>query len=105
MKLQKTLLTCLLLFSFGLITTKADPGKSVSVYQKKPNDTEAIFFTAENFDIKADGKMDVSDALQAAINKLKTEKSFGILFIPEGKYRITKTIYVPAAIRLIGYGI
>src|SRR5512133_2689929 len=105
MKLQKTMLTWLLLFSIGLFSTKADPGKSTSVYQKKPNDPEAVFFTPEKFNIKADGKMDVSDALQAAINQVKTEKSLGILFIPEGKYRITRTIYVPGAIRLIGYGI
>jgi hypothetical protein len=105
MKFPKTLLTWLLIFSIGLLAAKTDPVKSVSVYQKKPNDTEAFFFTPENFNIKADGKMDVSDALQAAINKVKTEKSFGILFIPEGKYRITKTIYVPGAIRLIGYGV
>jgi len=105
MKSHKALLTWFLLFSAGFLLAKADPGKSVSVYQKKPNDIEAFYFTPENFNIKADGKMDVSDALQAAINKVKTEKSFGILFIPEGKYRITKTIYVPGAIRLIGYGV
>jgi hypothetical protein len=75
-----------------------------SVYSQKPVDTEAFYFTSENFNIKADGKMDVSDELQAAINRLKTEKAFGILFIPEGKYLISKTIHVPAAIRLIGYG-
>ena len=48
--------------------------------------------------------MDVSDALQAAINQVKKERNFGILFIPEGKYKISKTIYIPGAIRLIGYG-
>jgi len=105
MKLLKTLFTCLLLFSVGLLSTKADTGKSVSVYNKKPNDTEAIFFTPEKFNFKADGKMDVSDALQKAINQVKTEKSFGILFIPEGKYLISKTIYIPGSIRVIGYGI
>ena len=52
--------------------------------------TEATFFTSENFNIKADGRMDVSDALQTAINQVKTEKSFGILFIPEGKYQNTQ---------------
>lgn len=94
-----------MLFSFGLHSTKAETGKSISVYQKKPNDPEAVFFTSGVFNITTDGKMDVSDALQSAINQLKTEKNFGIIFIPEGKYRITKTIYVPGAIRLIGYGI
>jgi sugar lactone lactonase YvrE len=77
---------------------------SQSVYESKPNDSEAFYFTPENFNIKADGKADVSDSLQSAINKLKREKNFGILFIPEGKYRISKTIYIPEAIRLIGYG-
>ena len=75
-----------------------------SVYTQKPADPEAFYFTPENYAIKADGKTDVSDELQAAINRLKTEKAFGILFIPEGKYLISKTIHVPAAIRLIGYG-
>ena len=75
-----------------------------SIYTQRPNDTEAFYFTPENYNIKADGKMDVSDALQEAINQVKREKNFGILFIPEGKYLISKTIYIPTAIRLIGYG-
>ena len=75
-----------------------------SIYQQRPNDPEAYYFTPENYGIKADGKMDVSDALQAAINQVKKEKNFGILFIPEGKYKISKTIYIPTAVRLIGYG-
>jgi hypothetical protein len=54
--------------------------------------------------VKADGRTDVTDALQTAINDLKRAKNFGILFIPEGKYKISKTVHVPAAIRLIGYG-
>jgi len=75
-----------------------------SVYELKPNDSEAFYFSPETFNIKADGKTDVSDSLQSAINRLKREKGFGILFIPEGKYLISKTIYIPKAIRLIGYG-
>jgi hypothetical protein len=69
-----------------------------------PDDPEALYFTSENFNIAPDGKHDVSEALQFAINKIKKEKNFGILFIPEGKYLISKTIYVPKAIRIIGYG-
>ncbi|MDR1644608.1 MAG: gluconolaconase [Tannerellaceae bacterium] len=75
-----------------------------SVYTQRPSDPEAYYFTPEKYNIRPDGKTDVSDALQAAINQVKTEKAFGILFIPEGKYRISKTIHVPSAIRLIGYG-
>ncbi|MCB8998670.1 MAG: SMP-30/gluconolactonase/LRE family protein [Bacteroidales bacterium] len=75
-----------------------------SFYDSKPNDPEAMYFTSSDFPIKADGKTDVSGALQQAINKIKSEKNFGILFIPEGKYLLSKTIYIPKAIRLIGYG-
>ena len=75
-----------------------------SVYTQKPNDPEAFFFTPENYNIKADGKTDVTDELQRAINQVKIEKNFGILFIPEGKYLISKTIHIPGAVRLIGYG-
>jgi hypothetical protein len=88
----------IILFSSPFVT------KAQSVYTHVPDDQEALFFTSELFNIKAEGKQDVSDALQLAINKLKKERNFGILFIPEGKYLISKTIYVPKAIRIIGYG-
>ncbi len=88
----------LILISFHLSAREG------SVYTERPDDPEAYYFTPENYDIRADGKTDVSDALQAAINQLKREKNFGILFIPEGKYLISRTIYIPNAIRLIGYG-
>lgn len=79
-------------------------GDSKSVYTQKPQDSHAVYFTPENFKIKNDGSADVGAALQGAINDLKRSDNFGIVFIPEGKYKITGTIYVPTAIRLIGYG-
>jgi hypothetical protein len=75
-----------------------------SIYKDRLNDPEAVYFTPGNFKITADGSTDVSDELQKAIDLIKNEKNFGILFIPEGKYRISKTIYIPKAVRLIGYG-
>lgn len=78
------------------------PGKSY--YTQKPDDPAAVYFTKDNFNITADGKTDVSVQLQTAINRLKTDRNFGILFIPEGSYSISRTIYIPASIRLIGYG-
>jgi hypothetical protein len=91
-----------LLCSFAFLRMQAV--QLESVYTQRPADDEAFYFTPENYPILADGKTDVSDALQAAINQVKRERNFGILFIPEGKYLISKTIYVPGAIRLIGYG-
>lgn len=75
-----------------------------SFYKQRPDDPEAVYFTPGDFNITADGKTDVSDALQEVINKLKLEQNFGIIFIPEGTYAISRTIYIPAAIRIIGYG-
>lgn len=75
-----------------------------SVYSCRPDDPGALYFTPEEFGFKADGKTDVSEALQEAIYRVKREKNFGILFIPEGKYRISRTIYIPKAVRVIGYG-
>ncbi|MDR1500315.1 MAG: gluconolaconase [Tannerellaceae bacterium] len=77
---------------------------SVSVYQDKIADSEAVYFTSDNFAITPDGKTDVSEALQQAINSVKEKYGFGIVFIPSGTYTISRTIYVPQAVRIIGYG-
>lgn len=77
---------------------------SNSIFKDRPDDPAATYFTPDKFPVTADGRTDVSDALQGAIRDIKTNHNFGILFIPEGKYLITKTIYIPTAIRLIGYG-
>lgn len=103
MKAIKTVFsTCLLLLA--ILPVNAQGSKSISVYQQKPGDRDAVYFAQDNFNITPDGKTDVSDALQQAINDLKTKNNFGIVFIPEGTYLISKTIYIPQAIRIIGYG-
>lgn len=76
-----------------------------SVFTDRPVDEAAVYFTPEHFDLKADGSMDVSQSLQEALNQAKQkENGCGILFVPEGVYTLTKTIYVPSGVRIIGYG-
>lgn len=84
--------------------SEAADSAGTSAYTTRPADTGAVDFVPEKFPVLARKGADVSDALQAAIDRLKSEKNFGIVFIPEGTYRISKTIYVPPAVRLIGYG-
>lgn len=72
-------LNTIILILLGMICTQLYAVQLNSIYPLKPNDSEAFYFTPENYPIKADGKMDVSDALQAAINQVKKEKNFGIL--------------------------
>ncbi len=97
------LITISLLFGLSALAAPANPPSPIppgrSVFPLRPDDPTAFYFAAP-----ADGKTDVSDALQQAIRTVKTQYNFGVVFIPEGKYLITKTIYVPTAIRLIGYG-
>lgn len=98
---------CLFLLLCGAVPYaygREDASAGRSIYTRPPTDTEAVYFTPENFGIKNDGSMDVSDALQAALNQVKQQYNFGIVFLPEGKYKISKTIYIPNAVRLIGYG-
>jgi hypothetical protein len=51
-----------------------------------------------------DGLSDDADALQAAINHVQETTGEGIVFLAEGRYHLSHTIYLWAGIRLIGYG-
>lgn len=104
MKYLKTIKHLLILCWIIGSTSAAWAAGSNSVYTQRPDDPEAFYFTPENYNFKADGKSDVTAALQEAINQVKREKNFGILFLPEGSYRISKTIQIPSSVRLIGYG-
>lgn len=84
----------------GGITAHANqPGQSV--FRLRPEDPHAVYFNAG---AAAGAHTDVSDALQSAIRDVKTRYNFGIVFLPEGQYHITKTIYIPTGVRVIGYG-
>ena len=96
------LIQCYFLFVLSLLPLSMQAAGE-SFFTQKPDDPEAVYFIPSNYGVRGKNA-DVSDALQKAINDLKTEKNFGIVFIPEGEYRISKTIYIPQAIRLIGYG-
>ena len=72
------------------------------IYTIRLNDPKAVYLDA--FGARGDGVADDSDAIQKAIDKVQETVSQGIVFVPEGRYRLTKTIYVWPSIRLIGYG-
>ena len=103
MKKFRFLIAAFLLLAAGSLSASAAES-SVSVYQERPSDKEAVFFDASEYGLKADGKSDVTEALQEAIFKVKKTQNFGILFLPEGTYRISGTIQVPSSVRVIGYG-
>ena len=54
--------------------------------------------------MRGDGVADDSAGLQQAIDKVASSTGAGVLFVPKGTYRLTKTVYVWPGVRLIGYG-
>ena len=76
------------------------PALAASYYPIRLDDPKAVYLTGA----RGDGVADDSDAIQNAIDKARESADCGIVFIPEGRYRLAKTIYVWASARLIGYG-
>ena len=72
---------------------------SISAYQSMPDDVRAIIVRA-----KGDGVADDSDAIQRAIDSAANKGEGGIVFLPSGRYRISKTLLVPIAVRVYGIG-
>src|ERR1700733_841021 len=79
-------------------------GASSSYYTLRPDDADAVYLTRNDPSVHGDGVGDDSDVIQQAINKVQETTAQGILFIPEGRYRLSKTLFVWPGIRLIGYG-
>ena len=80
------------------------PVHAASYYPVRLDDPTAVYLTPHAFPVRADGVADDADALQQAINHVQETAHQGIVFIPEGKYRLGKTVHVWNGIRLIGYG-
>ena len=82
-----------------LCPTIAAHAASVSVFQSMPNDPRAIKVVAVG-----DGKADDTAAIQAAIDQASNKGHGGIVFLPSGRYRITRSILIPLAVRVYGFG-
>jgi hypothetical protein len=80
-------------------TATAAPPPSVSAYQSMPEDARAVAVRA-----KGDGVADDSDAIQQAIDSAANKGEGGVVFLPSGRYRITKSLLIPIAVRVYGVG-
>src|SRR5437764_1075492 len=116
----RPLVTCL--FTPGILATflltvvapqsiLAASGKAISpdaqsFYPVRLEDKTAVYLSPskDSFGTKGDGVADDTAALQKAIDTVADTTHQGIVFIPEGRYRLTHTLYVWPGIRLIGYG-
>lgn len=88
----------------GLVVMIAMPVMAQSVFPMRPEDPSAVYLQNGTFGASADGKADDSPAIQAAIDHVQETTGQGIVFVAEGRYRISRTIHLWAGIRLVGYG-
>lgn len=83
----------------------SSPVFAASVFTARPDDPGAVYLTAQDFGVRGDGTTDDSAAVQAAIDKAGASFNGGIVFVPSGRYRLTRTIYVWRGVRVMGYGV
>ena len=85
-----------------MLLLSAAPASAQSYYTMRLDDAKAVH--ADAMGARGDGAADDTAAIQAAIDCVQESTGHGIVFLPEGRYRITRTIHVWPSIRLIGYG-
>ena len=89
---------CLLALVFAAAPVAAMPSRG-SVYLTAPNDPLAVTVRGVG-----DGKADDTAAIQAAIDTAAKSGAGGIVWLPAGHYRITRSLLIPPAVRLFGVG-
>jgi hypothetical protein len=70
-----------------------------SAFTTAPADKAAITVKAVG-----DGKADDTDAIQAALDAAGKSAAGDIVWLPSGRYRISHSLLIPAAVRLFGVG-
>ena len=74
---------------------------AASVFTARPDDPAAI-----HVDVPASRPADADHTalLQAALDRAAASPAGGIVLVPSGRYRVTRTLIVWRAVRVIGYG-
>ncbi|SHG38628.1 glycosyl hydrolase family 28-related protein [Massilia sp. CF038] len=88
-----------LLLALALLGPIGSASASVSAIQNMPDDPRAIKVSATG-----DGQSDDTAAIQAALDQAANKGTGGVVFLPSGRYRITRSILIPLAVRLYGVG-
>ena len=70
-----------------------------SVLTSQPADPRAVVVKAVG-----DGRADDTAAIQAALDQARGGGEGGVVFLPSGRYRISRTLFIWPAVRLFGVG-
>jgi hypothetical protein len=91
------------LLTLALITAPVPAlAQSTSVYLSAPDDQSAVTVKGVG-----DGRADDSAAIQQAIDSVAADRQRGgggIVFLPSGSYRISRTIFMRSGVRMFGVG-
>ncbi|WP_129780988.1 glycosyl hydrolase family 28-related protein [Peristeroidobacter soli] len=90
---------CALLCVAALTVARSPALAATSVFEVAPTEPRAV--TVQG---KGDGRADDTDAIQRALDKVAESPGGGIVFLPSGRYRISRTILVWPSVRLLGTG-
>jgi hypothetical protein len=93
-----------LLSIFVLLGLASTLLKAQSVFPLRLDDPHAVYLERGAFGAAADGQSDDTSAIQSAIDRVSETTGEGIVFVAEGRYRVSHTIHLWSGIRLIGYG-
>jgi len=87
-----------LLAAFLVVSTPA-LASTGSVLLTAPDDPRAIAVKGVG-----DGRADDTDAVQRAIDSARDKTGHGLVFLPSGRYRLSRSILVPPGVRIFGVG-
>jgi hypothetical protein len=78
---------------------QASAATAPSAWSSTPADPRAVTVKGAG-----DGKADDTAAIQSAIAASRGRTGEGIVFLPSGRYRLTRSILVPQGVRIFGVG-
>ncbi len=102
--MKSRLLNAALFFAFAACAITTSSASSQSYYPVRLEDNSAVYVIRGQDGVAGDGVADDTDALQRSINRVEETTQQGVVFLPEGHYRLTHTLYIWPGIRMIGYG-
>ncbi|GHU98456.1 hypothetical protein FACS1894211_02210 [Clostridia bacterium] len=108
MKIKRTvcLFAALVLAAAGLSFISVTPARAASKYKIQGTEPAGGDYIVTDLNIKdlgasGDGSADDTDALETALETAR-ERGGGIVYVPAGKYRLTRTVDIPSGVTLIG---
>jgi len=82
-----------------LVSASSAMAETRSAYLTAPDDPRAVSVKGVG-----DGRVDDTAAVQSAIDAARDKTGHGVVFLPSGRYRLSRSILVPPGVRIFGVG-